>query len=265
MTELPAAGLGLSGQQSLAGEPRSGGEAQWCHALWSGDDGGGGVVRFIRRRARYLRIYVTAAGEIRVTVPLRTGRKAAEDFARQHLDWAGGILRERQANPTLLEWLQAGHCLIWGGRACRSRVEYMEDGIGRAVAGEGTVAFYLPSAHGEWLARELIVRQARRYLPRRTRELAQTHGVVVGRVSVRDQSTRWGSCSSGGTISLNWRLLLLPVATADGVILHELAHCREMNHSGRFYALLDQWDGARKENERYLRERGCLLMQLGRG
>jgi len=79
---------------------------------------------------------------------------------------------------------------------------------------------------------------AERELPVRTRELARLHGIAVGRISVRAQKTRWGSCSARGTISLNWRLIHAPPHVADYLIIHELMHRREMNHSARYWKLV---------------------------
>lgn len=66
-------------------------------------------------------------------------------------------------------------------------------------------------------------------------ELAALHGIGVARVSVRNQRSRWGSCSRRGTISLNWRLIQTPEEVRDYIILHELPHRRHMNHSLRFW------------------------------
>lgn len=92
---------------------------------------------------------------------------------------------------------------------------------------------------------------AGRELPQRLRELAGRHGFTVSRVTVRNQRSRWGSCSRRGTVSLNWRLIQTPDFVRDYICLHELAHLREMNHSGRFwreierlcpdYARAEQW------------------------
>jgi predicted metal-dependent hydrolase len=92
---------------------------------------------------------------------------------------------------------------------------------------------------------------AARELPARVAELANEHGFVVRRVSVRNQKSRWGSCSRQGTVSLNWRLIQSPDFVRDYIILHELAHLKEMNHSKRFwrevarlspdFALAEQW------------------------
>ena len=79
---------------------------------------------------------------------------------------------------------------------------------------------------------------AERELPVRTRELALLHGIAIRRVSVRAQTTRWGSCSAKGTISLNWRLIHAPAYVVDYLIIHELMHRREMNHSARYWKLV---------------------------
>jgi predicted metal-dependent hydrolase len=79
---------------------------------------------------------------------------------------------------------------------------------------------------------------AERELPVRTKELAQAHGIAVRRVTVRNQKTRWGSCSARGTISLNWRIIQAPDSVRDYLIIHELMHRKEMNHSARYWKLV---------------------------
>ena len=105
--------------------------------------------------------------------------------------------------------------------------------------------------------RELRAR-ARRELPPRLLELAAMHGVRVGRVSVRNQRWRWGSCSRSGHICLNWRLVQMPVDIRDYVMLHELMHLKRMDHSPRFWKLVaaafPQYQAARKWLHDYSRE-----------
>ena len=101
-----------------------------------------------------------------------------------------------------------------------------------------------------WITKHLW-RLAALELPRRTFELAAQHQLTVTRVTVRNQRSRWGSCSRRGTISLNWRLVQTPVLVRDYIILHELMHLRQMNHSARFwrevervcpdYAVAEKW------------------------
>ena len=84
--------------------------------------------------------------------------------------------------------------------------------------------------------------RARRELPPRLMALASTHGLAarVSRVSVRSQKWRWGSCSPSGHICLNWRLVTMPDAVRDYVLIHELMHLRRMDHSRTFWKLVEQ-------------------------
>ena len=134
------------------------------------------------------------------------------------------------------------------------------------------------AAHREWIARE----QAK-HVPRlrldpaavsesearsATRELAamvaeeeaQALGVAFARIQVRDQRTRWGSCSSRGTLSFNWRLALAPHAVLDYVVVHELCHLREPNHSPRFWRLVESRRPGWREQRAWLREHGAELL-----
>ena len=98
--------------------------------------------------------------------------------------------------------------------------------------------------------------EARQKLTERLNFLAAKHGFTYNRVFIRDQKTRWGSCSHKNNISLNIKLLALPEELMDYVILHELAHTRVMNHSAAFWAELDKLVGNGKRLAARLREYG---------
>lgn len=108
-------------------------------------------------------------------------------------------------------------------------------------------------------AQAFLRRLAERELPPRVEELATTHGVIVRRIQVRDQRSRWGSCSVKGVISLNWRLVQAPEFVRDYIIVHELMHLREMNHSARFWKLVHAAFPRTHEAERWLKAHGGLL------
>jgi predicted metal-dependent hydrolase len=108
------------------------------------------------------------------------------------------------------------------------------------------------------LDRELRAR-ARVELPPQLLTLAARHGLVVRRVTIRSQRSRWGSCSSTGHISLNFRLLLMPAPVREYILVHELMHMRQPNHSIRFWRLVEAACPGFREAERWLKKHGASL------
>ena len=96
-------------------------------------------------------------------------------------------------------------------------------------------------------------------LPPRLRELAALHGLQVARVSVRNQRTRWGSCGRDGHITLNWRLVVMPDAVRDYVMVHELMHLRRMDHSPKYWRLVEAACPGYRDARRWLRTNGPAL------
>ena len=99
--------------------------------------------------------------------------------------------------------------------------------------------------------------QAKKIFPERTVYFAERMGVTYNRITIREQKTRWGSCSSAGNLNFNWKLVLMPSELLDYVVVHELAHRKEMNHSPRFWAVVE------KELPDY-RERREKLKKMGK-
>ena len=102
--------------------------------------------------------------------------------------------------------------------------------------------------------------EARRVLEERVAARAPAMAVSPGRITVRAQSTRWGSASRDGSLSFNWRLLLAPPFVLDGVVVHELAHLRVRGHSARFWALVRQHAPRTDESRAWLRAHHAELM-----
>lgn len=93
----------------------------------------------------------------------------------------------------------------------------------------------------------------------RLAELAKAHDLTYARVLVRNQRSRWGSCSRQGTLSLNFRLMQLPPHICDYILIHELMHLRQQNHSRRFWRLVEQACPGFRDAERWLRKHGKTL------
>jgi predicted metal-dependent hydrolase len=108
-------------------------------------------------------------------------------------------------------------------------------------------------------ARRQLVSRARRELPARLLELADQNGLSVARVSIRNQRWRWGSCSPGGHICLNWRLVTMPDWVRDYVLIHELMHLKRMDHSRKFWKLVAAACPRFREARAWLRNRSADL------
>jgi predicted metal-dependent hydrolase len=109
------------------------------------------------------------------------------------------------------------------------------DAIARVALGELSKDVRAP-ADLDRVVRSMLRELAARELPQRLRAHAADHRLAVTHVTIRDQHTRWGSCSPGGRISLNWRLVQMPDPVCDYVLVHELMHLRVPDHSRRFWS-----------------------------
>lgn len=107
--------------------------------------------------------------------------------------------------------------------------------------------------------RELYRSQAREVFEQKVKYYAALMDVTYGRIAIRDQKTRWGSCSAEGNLNFNWRLILAPAGVLDYVVVHELAHRREMNHSAKFWAIVEKHMPEYKKYQKWLKESGNLL------
>lgn len=103
--------------------------------------------------------------------------------------------------------------------------------------------------------------KALRYIPERVAYFAQIVGVTYGRITIRNQKTRWGSCSSKGNLNFNCLLMLTPPEVIDYVVVHELCHRKEMNHSKAFWNEVEKVCPNYKESVRWLKESGSQVMQ----
>ncbi len=189
------------------------------------------VVRNPRARRYVLRL--RPDGTARVTVPRGGSVAEAHRFAHRNLGWLEKQLQRQPLHPpSPTEWRLGSAVLFRGERARLEASAQADHGIRL-----GTESLTAPDQAGDLrpAVEAHLRRLAERELPRRVLEFATLHQLIVRRITVRDQRSRWGSCSRRGTVSLNWRLLQTPPYVCDYIILHELMHLREMNHSSSFW------------------------------
>jgi predicted metal-dependent hydrolase len=205
-------------------------------------------------RARRYILRVTGDGNAAVTIPRGGSLEEAKRFAARHAAWLEERLNrwKAQSEPGFDE----SSILLSGRVMPLVRMSDAQIALGEHI-------FQLEG--GENLRVQIkasLWRLAKAELPGKVAELALQHGLVVRKVVVRDQRSRWGSCSVSGCVSLNWRLVQVPEFVRDYVIVHELMHLREMNHSARFWKLVKEAFPRTPEAEQWLRMNETVLRRL---
>jgi hypothetical protein len=220
------------------------------------------AVEFVRMpRARRYILRVRPDGTLRVTVPRGGSRREAEQFVRRHATWIArerGRVRAERASTGERAW-QDGGTILLRGEPVRISIEAREDSWRVAYGDRAVLVADLADVRPaiERDLREL----ARAVLLPRLRDLALEHSLEVGAVSIRNQRSRWGSCARNGNIALNFRLVQMPSDVCDYVLLHELMHIRQQNHSRRFWRLVEAACPSFRDAERWLKTTGRRLFQ----
>ena len=198
------------------------------------------VKRHKQARRYTLRIQA-ATREVLLTMPTRGSLREAKAFAEQQGGWiASRIARMPEAVPFAdgsvvpLRGVERRIChrkgergTVWTEAEADHEIENL-----LCVAGE--------EAHVRRRVGDFLKREARRDLDRASRRYADQLGVRIERISVRDTSSRWGSCSASGALSFSWRLIMAPPPVLDYLAAHEVAHIVEMNHSRKFWRVLNE-------------------------
>ena len=177
----------------------------------------------IRSKRKSYAISISPDGQITVRVPLVTSDREVRQILTQKQHWIVTKYLEQQ-----------------------------EKQINKPVSG-------LTDAQRNALTQRYIV-AAKEYFPKRAAYFRQFTGGTYNRITIRDQKTRWGSCSAKGTLSFNWRLMLAPPAVLDYVVVHELCHLTHMNHSKAFWALVESVCPDYRTHRRWLKEHGQELV-----
>ncbi len=209
-------------------------------------------------RAERYRLTLRKDGAAVVTIPARGTEREARAFVEQHRDWLERARARQRLRPRAATVWTLGTHVLWRGEL--SEIRKASEGERPTVCVAADV-FRVPRLDGDLrpTLENAFQRRAKIELPARTWELAAETRMAVTEVAVRNQRTRWGSCTTGGVISLNWRLVQAPDLVRDYVIYHELMHLKEMNHSDRFWRRVEEVCPRWREAEAWLKRNGSLL------
>jgi len=213
----------------------------------------------LRRNARAKKMILRVdgiSGEIKLTAPPHVSQRKLQQFLDENNAW---LLTER-AKINARPQVHDGFMLPFGGETYRVCFSDTPPRGVKLVAREihvGGPADQAPARLMRWLKA-----QAKEQLGEDAAHYAELMGVTFKRVSIGDMKSRWGSCSSSGTLRFNWRLVLAEPSVRRYVAAHEVAHILEMNHSGRFWHHVERCVPNYKFERKWLKTHGHGLMQL---
>lgn len=219
-------------------------------------------LRHHRQARRYTLRIQAATREVVLTLPPRGSVKEAKAFASKHGGWIAARLGRLPdmvpfVHGTVIPLRGVPHRIVH--RALERGTVWKEvDGAGRhllCVAGE--------RPHVSRRVTDYLKREIRRDLEKACGYYASQLGRSIERISVRDQTSRWGSCSTTGVLSFSWRLIFAPPSVLDYLAAHEVAHLVEMNHSPRFWRLLERLYPRPERAKAWLDAHGTELHRFG--
>jgi hypothetical protein len=212
--------------------------------------------RSLRARRVSLRIDPTG-GAVVVTLPSRATRKAGMALLMGHADWVADRLA---ALPELISFTDGAIIPIGGVAHC----------IHHAPTARGAAFLLDQQLHvtgaAEFLSRrvrDFLRQEARRRLGALVAAKSGLLGITPKRVTIKDTTSRWGSCAPDKSLALSWRLVMTPPFVQDYVVAHEVAHLRHMNHGPKFWAQVDALTPHTKAAIPWLRAEGARLLRIG--
>ena len=230
------------------------------------DVGGIGVPIEVRRHAGARRLTLSVSKTRRmvvVTVPNCCRMDEAGRFLKNHIEW----VRERLGRVPAPVPFADGAVIPLRGVLHRLSFTGPRRGIPVVSAGGSGAPHRLEVAgrleHAARRLQDWLVAEARSDLDGSVSQHARRLGVRARRITLRDQATRWGSCSASGLLSFSWRLILAPSFVLDYVAAHEVAHLLEMNHGPRFWRLVARCVPQLEEAKGWLRQEGTDLYRYG--
>jgi predicted metal-dependent hydrolase len=215
------------------------------------------ALRRVATSRRYTLRVRAASRDCLLTMPARGTLKAAREFAERHAAWIG-VRLARLPKPVAF---QPGEIVPL--RGVDRRIVHRPNMRGVVWLEAGTLCVAGDLAHAPRRVADWLKREARRDLEAAVARHAAAAGVKPRRLSLRDTTSRWGSCSSTGALNFSWRLILAPPFVLDYLAAHEVAHMSHMNHSPLFWALTKRLFPDTDRAEAWLKAQGSTLHRFG--
>lgn len=214
-------------------------------------------------RAKYLRLKISPRNGLEVVAPTAADLRDLPDLLRAKQAWILAKLEAvSQPQPAVSTGPVVGSTLSFLGRpyTLDARTTAGESVVVRLTDNTLTVSAPTDDPVMVRACLEAWYRhQARRIFAEQVEDINRSFGFTYQRITIKGQQTRWGSCSVKGNLNFNWRLLMAPLSVIRYVVTHELAHLGELNHSPRFWALVESRCPSYRTEQEWLREHGAAL------
>jgi len=209
-------------------------------------------------RARRYVLRLRPDGTARVTVPRGGSELEARRFAARNSAWLERQLQKSAERPRGREKWLPGTEIYFRGELVK--IETATNAASSLVRfGSEQIKVLHPVPDLRPAIEKHLWSLAAKEFPSKVSAYAAAHQLTVNRITIRNQKSRWGSCSRRGTISLNWRLIQTPEFVRDYIILHELMHLRQMNHSARYWQEVERVCPDYEVAEKWIKQHSALL------
>lgn len=203
-------------------------------------------------RTRSIRISIDSGGKILVSAPKLYPNFLIESFVQKQAPW---ILKQQLRQKKHGVNLANNEVYIFGQKYPIVLTDDHLLPLGVSLRDGQVLVRSLKSANHKTALERFLKNTASKYLAQKTQDLAAKMQITYQKIGIRQQSSRWGSCSSRGNLNFNWRLVHYPPPVINYVIIHELAHRQELNHSKKFWQLVAKFDPDYKKQQQALKKR----------
>jgi predicted metal-dependent hydrolase len=213
------------------------------------------IDKLIRSKRRTIALIIERDGSFTVRAPMRAPHTAIETFIQQKEDW---ITRTREkmksARPILEKQYANGEKFLFLGSAFDLKLVGFQKPLLRFD--NGFSLRQSAQVKGEQVFTRWYKERALEVISGRVKQYSEQYNFAPKQVKISSAKTRWGSCSSSGTLNFTWRLVMAPLDVIDYVVVHELAHLRVKNHSSKFWKVVESIYPEHKKQRKWLRENG---------